>query len=211
MRAINMPEYPGEAGVSTILNEENRIVFAWIRHNESPENPLEDWDCIGSIHSLGHRLISYDPDTIEENRDNPDAIPLSYFEHGLCMWGVAGTMDGMPDFRWDGVDFAGIWLPDECILDEAKGMVGDFRRSFMKKRADHACRAYTHWCNGDIWCVELRVYQLDWYDDDTPIQSLQYYEDSPDEVLLFEDVCCGFYGWEEAEINLKDSWESYAR
>lgn len=208
MIAINMPEHPDEAAV-TLLNERNEIVFVWIRHDESPENPMEDWDGIGSIHSLNSRLISYDPNTIEENTDNPDAVPLSYFEHGLCRWGVAGTMNDMPDFRWDGVDFAGIWLPDKCILDEAKGMEGEFRKKYMAERAASACEAYTQWCNGDVWCYEIRVYKLDWYADHTPIRSLQYYEDSPEEVLLFEDSCCGFYGWEEAEVNIKDTWEYY--
>ncbi len=56
-------------------------------------NPLEDWDEMGTILSLNRRHGNFDPAGIEEAiGSNPDAVPLSYFEHGLCRWSVAGEL-----------------------------------------------------------------------------------------------------------------------
>ena len=46
-------------------------------------NPLEDWDEMGTILSLNRRHVNFDPDGVEAAIGDPDAVPLSYYEHGL--------------------------------------------------------------------------------------------------------------------------------
>src|SRR4051794_21446359 len=57
--------------------------------DQDAANPLEDWDEMGTILSLNRRHANFDPGGIEAamERDR-DAVPLGYFEHGLCRWSV---------------------------------------------------------------------------------------------------------------------------
>jgi hypothetical protein len=118
-------------------------------------NPLEDWDEMGTILSLNRRHGNFDPDGIEEAINDPDAVPLSYFEHGLCLWSVAGELPSGARCPFDSVSFAGLWLPDVQTLASARNYGGRTRRHFMRKRARQACDAYTGWCNGDIYGYEI--------------------------------------------------------
>ena len=64
-------------------------------------NPLEDWSEMGTILSLNRRHGNFDPAGVEEAiGSNPDAVPLSYFEHGLCRWSVAGELPAGAAARW---------------------------------------------------------------------------------------------------------------
>jgi hypothetical protein len=99
-------------------------------------NPLEDWDEMGTILSLNRRHVNFDPDGIDAAiQDNPDAVPLSYYEHGLCLWSVAGELPAAARCPWDSVGLAGIWLPDLHTLESAKRFGGRTRQLFMRKRA----------------------------------------------------------------------------
>jgi hypothetical protein len=82
-------------------------------------------------------------------------VPLSYFEHGLCLWSVAGELPAAARCPWDSVSFAGVWLPDAYTLESAKPYGGRTRQLFMRKRARQACEAYTQWCNGDVYGYEV--------------------------------------------------------
>jgi hypothetical protein len=119
-------------------------------------NPLEDWSEMGTILSLNRRhsndLRGSVDDLLEEN---PDAVPLSYYEHGLCLWTVAGELPPGADCPWDSVGIAGFWLPDAETLESAKNYGGFTRRMFMRKRARQACDAYTQWCNGEVYGYEV--------------------------------------------------------
>jgi hypothetical protein len=116
---VKIPDSEGKA--TTILGD--RIVFVTIAHDESPMHPLEDCDGMGIIYSLSNRHSNYNRAGVEQAiRHNPDAIPLSYFEHGNCIWDVQGSMERTPDFQWDGVSFAGVWIPDAALYgNEPKG------------------------------------------------------------------------------------------
>ena len=82
-------------------------------------------------------------------------MPLSYFEHGLCLWSVAGELPAGCRCPWDSVAFAGVWLPDAETLSSARNYGGRTRRHFMRKRARQACEAYTQWCNGEVYGYEV--------------------------------------------------------
>jgi hypothetical protein len=119
-------------------------------------NPLDDWSEMGTILSLNRRHVNFDPDGVAAAiEDDPDAVPLSYFEHGPCLWAVAGELPLSARCPWDSVSFAGVWIPDTESLASAKHYGGSTRRHFMRKRARQACEAYTQWCNGDVYGYEV--------------------------------------------------------
>ena len=120
--------------------------------DEDAANPLDDWSGMGTILSLNRRHRNFDPDRIDAAiQSNPDAVRLSYFEHGSCLWSVAGGQPASCRCPWDSVPFAGVWLPDRETLTEAARYGGRTRQIFLRKRARQACDAYSQWCNGDIY------------------------------------------------------------
>jgi hypothetical protein len=146
-------------------------------------SPLDDWSEMGTILSLNRRHASFDADGIEAAiHGNTDAVPLSYFEHGQCLWSVAGELPAGSRCPFDSVPFAGLWLPDADTLASARNYGGRTRRLFMRQRARQACDAYTGWCNGDIYGYEVsRI-----------VACSECHGERPELV----DACWGFYGLE---------------
>ena len=148
-----------------------------------PPNPLEDWSEMGTILSRGHRHGNFDPVGVEAAiADNPDAVPLSYFEHGSCLWLVAGELPAECQCPWDCVALAGVWLPDAKTLESARNYGGQTRRHFMRKRAHEACDAYTLWCNGEVYGYV--------------VEQVTACEACKSETTTPLDSCWGFFGFD---------------
>lgn len=170
---------------------EDKILVGYLVQDEDCQNPCEDQDGMGHIRSFSNRHINnIDPQEAEILLESdPDIVPLSYFEHGQCLWDVCGgeRIGGCPDMRWDGVRFAGIWIPDDCCREEIK-LAG---RSKAKKRAravelaEQCCREYTSWANGDCWGICVDVF------------------DKTGQKIA-EDACWGHIGSDWAEQALAD-------
>jgi hypothetical protein len=138
------------------IEQDGRTYRITIYPDPDVPNPLEDWDEMGTILSLNRRHRHFDPDGIDAAiAGNPDAGPLSYYEHGLCRWSVAGELPPGARCPWDSVAFAGLWLPDALTLASARPYGGSTRRHFMRKRARQACAIYTQWCNGDVYGYQV--------------------------------------------------------
>jgi hypothetical protein len=147
-------------------------------------NPLEDYSAMGMILSLSSRHVNFDPEGIEDAiRHNVDAVPLSYYEHGNCLWSVAGELPLGARCRFDSVEFAGVWQPDAETLDSARNYGGSTRRQFMRRRAGQACEVYSQWCNGDVYGYEIERVAI----------CPHCGEESTEAV----DSCWGFYGLDE--------------
>lgn len=72
--------------------DDGRMVIGYLMHDDDCANPLEDCDGMGHIHSFGRRhRNNISPDDVPGMKHSEYAVPLSYFEHGLCKWGVAGS------------------------------------------------------------------------------------------------------------------------
>jgi hypothetical protein len=137
----------------TVVSHTYRVRIT--RDSDAP-NPLTDWSEMGTILSLNHRHGNFDPSGVEAAiSSNPDAVPLSYFEHGQCVWAVAGELPAGCRCPWDSVSFAGVWIPDAETLQSARNYGGRMRQLFMRKRARQACEFYTDWCNGEIYGYEV--------------------------------------------------------
>ena len=197
---------------STILQDEKLIAFVSFHYDQDAVNPCEEWDGFGMIRSLSNKHGNHiSADEVNEllNEDNDYVIPLSYFEHGQCKWGTMGSMGSMPDFNWDGVSFAGIWIGDnECIASvdvwekEAKEKGEEFNRNekFIEM-AKQACETYTAWANGEVYGFRIELYRLQ-FDGDDAIEDQSYYECNIDS--LYEDSCWGYYGYESLDGYMKD-------
>lgn len=98
------------------------ILFVSYYYDGDCSNPLEDCDGMGKITSFSRRHINSvnSQEEVDKLFEDPHAVALSYFEHGQCLWGVQGSMEGMPDFRWDGVSMAGVWTPDKYCREHIK-------------------------------------------------------------------------------------------
>ena len=141
---------------TTIIEQEGQTFRITVYADTDAPNPLEDWEEMGTILSLNRRHANFDPDAIDDEiHGNPDAVPLSYYEHGQCLWALAGELPPECRCRWDSVGFAGLWIPDAATLASARPYGGRTRHHFMRKRARQACEAYTQWCNGEIYGYQL--------------------------------------------------------
>lgn len=165
------------------------VIDVDVQHDEGVPNPCEEFDGFGMIRSLsGKHVNSIDPEEARDLlEDDPDVVPLSYFEHGLSLWGVQGTLGGTPDFQWDGVSFAGIWIPDDT-LREAADEVGDLpgspeRKERMRRDAASACKTYTEWCNGSIYYYSVTARKAGKDVDTDSLGGLYGYEYAQQEVL----------------------------
>ena len=144
-------------------------------------NPLTDWCEMGTILSLNRRHANFNPAVIDAAlENNPDAVPLSYFEHGQCLWSVAGELSAECRCPWDSVALAGVWLPDPETLASAKHYGGRTRQLFMRIRARQACEAYTQWCNGEVYGYE--------------VERVTHCGHCSEERAEFLDSCWGFFG-----------------
>lgn len=147
-----LPERPDTDPIHKVLPS-GKIIVGFLCLDQGCENPCESCDGVGTIRSLSHRHINrIDHDeAIELLENDPDVVPLSYFEHGLCLWDTKGSLDGMPNFQWDGTSFAGVWIPDDCVRESYTGQYGLTRRQWMIAQAKSACKEYTAWANGECF------------------------------------------------------------
>ena len=183
------------------------VVFFKIDNDHSPENPLENESAQGTIYSFSHRhgnFIGYDKeDMIEDLLKNKEAVRLSYFEHGNSLWMVAEapTPPGV-EFQWDGVRFAGLWVPDEEVLDNIGDVQGEERRTKLLAYAAGVVEQFTAWCNGEVYGYEIERYDLKEDEDGNNILSRSYYSSMQDAET---DSCSGYYGWDDFTKEVESS------
>lgn len=145
-----------------------------IGYDQDMQDPLEfdDWE----FHSFGRRHRSFtDPESIGLSyRQSPDGRPVItspglrqklqcgtaffcwYYEHGRCIWGIAGSYNHGVEFRWDGVRYAGLLI----YKGNPKHLPSDRRKDCAKAIMED----YTAWCNGDVYYYSVINDSGDWID-----------------------------------------------
>lgn len=196
---INWPSDAQDTAV-TILPE--HILFIQFRHDERSTNPLDDWDAMGKIYSRNRRHGNFREDVIELIQENPDAVALKYFEHGNCIWSVGRPAGTEGDWQWDGVDHAGVWLPDNELLKEAEGLTGIERRAKMVEWAGQACEVFTQWCNGEVYGYVVQLYRLRKDDSGEPYELLSDYRR---EKAFIDESCWNYFGWDSVEEGAREA------
>lgn len=84
---------------------------------------------------------------IEEKLKVGLAFVLSYYEHGLSMWSVAGSG---PQCEWDTTRFAGI-----AVWEEDPDNMGAKTYEDRKKDCQRGMETYTEWCNGHCYWYQI--------------------------------------------------------
>lgn len=138
--------------------DDGTIIIGYLMIDQGCQNPCTDQDGMGHIRSLSHRHINSigADEACELLKTDKMVVPLSYYEHGLCLWDVmhGARIASCPDKQWDQVEFAGIWIPDQCCRDEIKSRSRRKRISYRAaatELAEGCCKEYTAWANGDCW------------------------------------------------------------
>lgn len=184
---------------ATVIDQGHKIVFVTIGHDEDCGDPTDD-DGMGKLHSFGrHHVNRMDyGEGMELLKTNPDAVALSYFEHGNCIWGVMGELEKIPgvEMQWDGVKLAGVWVPDKYTTEAYDPKTHGDRREWFVKQAESTCEVYTEWANGNCYYYSIEVYKVRRSDSGEVYDELSDYR--YDESLL-DDSCSGFIGDESVK------------
>jgi len=199
------------------------VVFVTIEHDQDCENPCEEGACNGTILSFNRKHINFKPDEINKaikadlKRKYRRVLPLSYFEHGNSLWDVQGgpIISTCPDMRWDGVQFAGVWIADadlsKMALQQAKEelpktathqqLVAAYDQK-LRAIAIPVCQEYTAWCNGECYAITVKAYKPIVNLDQQVSEELAVYEELGEE--LANDSSCGFIGDESIKCMAED-------
>ncbi len=191
----------------TLPNGVTIIGYLW--HDQDTSNPCEDCDGVGKVRSFSPRHINnIDRDeAVVMLDDDAMVVPLSYFEHGNSIWDTIGSLSRTPDFRWDGVEFAGIWEPDQSCRDEIYHRYKTWKKEQGIRKTDEktrrakyqeiatvlakqCCETYTSWVNGECYGYSVEVF------------------DNKNRFVKTEDQCGGFIGSEYAESELESAFNS---
>lgn len=70
-------------------------------------------------------------------------FPLSYFEHGNCVWSIKGSG---PQCQWDNTEFAGV-----AVWEEPASNMGAKDYQTRAKDLSRFLEEYTKWCNGECY------------------------------------------------------------
>ena len=189
------------------------VIKFW--HDDMPEDPCEydGW----KVHSFSDRHASHkSPEEIGFDYDDDDnfgpdkdlqakldaglAFMLDYYEHGQCMWSLAG--EG-PQCRWDTSRFAGI-----IIWESDEGDIGGKTVEDRQKDAKAFIDRYTLWCNGEIYGYTMEAFRK-------CVACGQDEELSEEETGLYLPSCGGYYSddfdymVETIKEHIGDDWADY--
>jgi len=180
------------------------VIKFW--HDDQPEDPCEydGW----KAYSFNTRHTNYrDPDEFDEENEELKAklkvglaFPLSYFEHGQCLWALGGELPLGAQCRWDSVNFAGflVWEQDE-------DNIGAYTYENRRKDATAFIERYTNWCNGQIYGYTLEAYS----------KCVTCDQDEEAEVDFDLPSCGGYYADDFAGMltdikdNIGGDWQDY--
>jgi hypothetical protein len=91
---------------------------------------------------------------------NPDAVMLDLYEHSGQWWSISGH--GM-QCRWDTTNGAGVWVPDDCLMEEMKNLpIGSKER---QEKAVMYCKQFLQEYNaiisGDVYGCVVQTHDED--------------------------------------------------
>jgi len=129
-----------------------------IHHDHDADNPCDN-DGAWKFYSFSNRHKNFkEPESlndesgklnteIKDKLENGLAFILSYYEHGLCAWSIAGTG---PQCQWDSTRVAGL-----AVWEEPEENMG--AKTYQEREQDCKISAeeYTDWCNGNCYYFEL--------------------------------------------------------
>jgi len=136
-----------------------------------------------SLHRLGPRGDSEKAADAIEN--NVDAVLLDCYDHGGQSWSMYGTGT---QCQFDTARGAGVWVPDEGLLEHLVELKGKKRRAQAIEFCKQFLETYNAILGGEVYGCVVETFQQDASDEDMWRR-------------VSEDACWGFIG-------SKDSMES---
>ena len=139
----------------------------YLIQDDCPENPFEMDEGLGNFYHWKEQgrnelekyceALAYDIDTHEPTGkpENPDAVRIDKYEHSSIWYSIHG--EGT-QCRWDTSSTWAVWLPNDCLLKELKGLKGKARREKCIEFARQACETFNQWNNGDVYCTVKETY-----------------------------------------------------
>lgn len=123
-----------------------------VSHDSCAEDPLEHDGWAAYSFSTRHSNYRHPDDFTEDEefqakREAGLAFFLSYYEHGLCRWDLAG--EG-PQCRWDSVSIAGV-----IVWEQPEENIGAKTYEDRQEDARNAIESFTNWCNGEVYGYEI--------------------------------------------------------
>jgi len=124
-----------------------------LEHDPDLENPSENGDGQWQLYSFSTRHLRYKhPDKfnnigMRRKLQVGLAFMLSYYEHSLCLWSLAGEGPKCP---WDSVAHAGI-----LVWEEAPSNMGAKTHVARSEDARAFLETYTQWCNGECYSYAI--------------------------------------------------------
>jgi len=131
-----------------------------VQHDPDTDCPCEDGDGRWQIYSFStrHNRFKHPDELIDDETgeikaeikaklESGLAFFLSYYEHGLCRWSLAGTG---PQCQWDTVSKAGI-----AIWEEDEDNIGAKTYVDREKDCKIALEEYTEWTNGNCYYYKI--------------------------------------------------------
>lgn len=149
--------------------------------DEDAENPLKEWDGVGSIYGNDARFIEY---------LDKDSIPDEYQEYMVPLGKVADGEYWPESGPLGTYGSAGVWYPDVHIVQSLpvnKGRGAVSRQ--LRKIARSTCELYADWAHGDVFGFELLLFATSVFQHRTA-----FYDHVPFGCELTADSCFGFYG-----------------
>ena len=124
------------------------VIKFW--HDDAPDDPcnMDGWKAYSFSHRHANFALrgSFHKDRLRELTEQGLAFPLSYFEHGQCLWTLVGELPPGARCRFDSSSFAGY-----LIWEGAEDDLGP--KTVEERRADARAfiERFTYWCNGEIY------------------------------------------------------------
>jgi hypothetical protein len=131
------------------------VIKFW--HDDHSTDPCEDdWQ----VYSFNRRHHNYrQPDEFEDDEELQTklkvglAFPLSYYEHGQCLWSLGGALPPGARCPWDSVGYAGL-----IVWEQDEGNIGAKTVEDRREDATRFINRYTMWCNGEIYGYTIEAF-----------------------------------------------------
>ena len=124
----------------------------------------------------------------EELTQDPDAVLLDVYEHGGRVYHV-GYNSNFPDRQWDCAMGGAVWVPDDVLRQEVKGLSPKARAAEMVKFAQQCVEVVNQYHGGKVYDIWIQKHDADG-------------------SMLDYDVCGGYFGSKYAEGELASQVEA---
>lgn len=205
---INLPKAGGREETAVTRFRRNRkdyILFVTIEQDQDPTEPADHADQ-NTFLVYGHRSFTVDGPEGQKALEVHGAKTewekthhvwpvFAYIHSGVYL--KLGTDAGLPDRQWD-VSMCGYCLvtKDTNEIPEpwkyAEGMIADWNQ----------------YLSGDVWGCDITLHELKNDDGGEPIEDRDYYRFHKN---IASDSCWGFYGYEYACEEAKDTAEAIVK